>query len=259
MSNSNEETGIAYGVITANEVPELWAEIEAGGQSLTKELIRQAAVAEVHERINRLMKRNKSGLPRARHQVKAFVRRCIGLFLDIFSNELDCPTTNIETLPFEEMLATIKIAKGFSTAMAESMVQRVEELPSWNPDDPIETRYDYKDQIPEGFLHYQLIDSKSGTSQILVMRSPYIIRCRPCSPVYSGAGDLDNPHGLGMLTYCLPPDQYPEGFDLRPRLVEDFDDEPEKQEEAGTDGTGSNHSRQGYDEPSHIATNAIGS
>lgn len=44
---------------------------------------------------------------------------------------------------------------------------------------------------------------------IMVIKSPYIKYCRPCSPCFPNAGDLDSPDiEHGIKTYCLGPDWF---------------------------------------------------
>lgn len=46
---------------------------------------------------------------------------------------------------------------------------------------------------------------------VMVMRSPYYTKCRPCSPCYPNAGDLDSPDVGGEDTYCLGWDFFNDG------------------------------------------------
>lgn len=48
----------------------------------------------------------------------------------------------------------------------------------------------------------------NNSNYIQVVWSKYVMRCKPCSPCFSGQGDLDSPAGKYDWTqaYCLPPD-----------------------------------------------------
>ena len=43
---------------------------------------------------------------------------------------------------------------------------------------------------------------------LYIIKSPWVTRCKFCSPCCPGAGDLDNPIEDGVLTYALGPDWF---------------------------------------------------
>lgn len=47
-----------------------------------------------------------------------------------------------------------------------------------------------------------------GAPHVMIVESPYVAWCRPCSPCVPGAGDLDSlcETGAGVLAYCPPPE-----------------------------------------------------
>ncbi len=48
---------------------------------------------------------------------------------------------------------------------------------------------------------------------VMVLQSPWTLRCRPCSPCVPNAGDLDAPHAEGTTAYCVPPEWLPEEWE----------------------------------------------
>lgn len=53
-----------------------------------------------------------------------------------------------------------------------------------------------------------------GAILISVVQSPFVTYCAPCSPCVRNAGDLEEPTALGegFLTYCLAPEDFPASF-----------------------------------------------
>ena len=53
-----------------------------------------------------------------------------------------------------------------------------------------------------------ILESCFNNTEIFVLKSPYYMRCRFCSPCAPGAGDINTPDENGILAYCLGPDWF---------------------------------------------------
>lgn len=81
-----------------------------------------------------------------------------------------------------------------------------------------EDEYEYEEANTRLWLTYL-----GGAPLIYVLRSPFVIGTRPCSPCVPNAGDLDNLDAQdGILCYSLPPEWMPNltTFRLEPSSVE---------------------------------------
>lgn len=70
-------------------------------------------------------------------------------------------------------------------------------------------RFDYEPNEP--LMRYEkdgyLLLYSTSSNTITVCKSQYYTKCRPCSPCYPNAGDLDTPDiDTGLDTYCLGDD-----------------------------------------------------
>lgn len=160
MPNYNSKTGIPFGVIHGNNVPELLDDIFTNGDDLTFEQFKE--------------------------DVKKEIRDAITKTLDQYSFH---PEKLADCLDYGDILDVL-IDGGLCD--------------SYECDEP---EFDYEDGSLKLHLGYL-----GGAPLIWVLESPFVTRCKQCSPCVPGAGDLDSPDENGMFCYCLPKEEMPEDW-----------------------------------------------
>lgn len=173
MPNYNEKTGIPYGVISGNNVPDLADDIFSSGDSLTYAAWKQ----ELGEKI--------SGAIRG---------------------AIDDYTTRAETIVKSLDIAEI-VDSLLDSGLGDDYQQEEEE-------------YEYSYDTPNGKVSL-LLGWLGGASIIWVIDSPWFANTAHCSPCVPGAGDLDSPVENGLECYCLPPDDMPDDWAGKARLLAD--------------------------------------
>lgn len=219
MPNYNPETGIAYGVMNANKVPELFDTIIQDGVNETleaaeedvrsrlmanladldaDELFREAGVARDDE---------DDELEAKEEALLDWLKSCIEQCTELDGNEADdCAERCMDVIDTDS--GTFKISE-----LVDEVMSYLHENEYFNVCD--ECDYSYTD----GEFSY-LIGWLGGAPLLWVTNSPYATYCRACSPCVPGAADLDScttAEGANILGYCLDPADLDE--DDRPYLV----------------------------------------
>lgn len=218
MPNCNTVTGVSYGVLQGNHVPQLDQDIFEFGEDISFEAWKE----ELKETVKNVLEdpelpdhpEDENRHFAARYQAmrelilnllhaadiavfgdnEALVRRCMN-----YAN-VNAGTFEIEEI-YEEVLE--------------------EGAESYSCEEP---EHEYTD----GATHY-LRGHLGGAALIWVTQSLYVTPCRTCSPCVPGAGDLDStcpPEQANNLAYCPPPedwiDELPE--EDRPYVIYRIDD-----------------------------------
>lgn len=61
----------------------------------------------------------------------------------------------------------------------------------------------------------------SNDNSIVVLKSPFVMPCRLCSPCCPNGGDLTRPDDNGYLAYCLPPEDHIFGDEVYVKLLKE--------------------------------------
>lgn len=215
MTNYNDNTGFAYGVLAANNVPDLLDDVLTNGHNLTFEatkqelhdLLRDAFISAATETggmsAEACWAHIREGLATVLvQQTSASAERAAKLVADVPVRDLLEALTGVadpQTLDWSSLLAAVAAA-----GLWEEM---------YDTDGADEYSYEYT--TPAGPVKLRL-GHLGGAPLLWVIESPYFTRASWCSPCVPGAGDLDNPKSLtaegGVRCHCLPADDMPDDW-----------------------------------------------
>lgn len=231
MPNTNPKTGIPYGTLYANSVPELWDDIFTNGTDLTFKEMREELKTSFKRRIDDITAEfspdpNEIEESEARDQLANKIRDAIK---DVIDDVCFRPEEKTEDLDVEGLVEAVIEKDELKDEDYETLLSELENDGLWDSGcDEGEHNYEHEYDTPDGKVH-MLVQWLGGAPLIWVCESPWVARCRRCSPCVPGAGDLDRPDESGMVAYCLPPDDMPEGWGGKAWLVSEG--EPEDAEE----------------------------
>ena len=211
--NVDPETGIAYGVISASRVPDLYDDITRHGTDETA----VAKERELREGIQYALARIDANEVFAAcdspdEQESALRVR----FSAVLSRPLELPTYQRAQL-VESIWDLVDVASGtFDIDEVTDAIIDWLNLNGPDMDDAGEHEYTYEDREFKYLLGYL-----GGAPLIWVARSPFVTYCAPCSPCVPNAGDLDScsENEVGTLAYCLDLDDYGNDEDKPYRVV----------------------------------------
>jgi hypothetical protein len=197
IPNTNETTGIPYGLISARSVPYLYEDITTHGVNETYDARRE----EVRDAIEEICADFDSDeVPAGTDQERVdAVADCFNHTLvrriHVSSREAEAMTSG-----FIELLDTASMTFDI-TEVVEALMQILDDSEFFAMDD-VDCRYTYK---TDGVSY--ITGSLGGAALIWVTESPFVTYCAKCSPCVTGAGDLDSPREAsewGSFAYCLP-------------------------------------------------------
>ncbi len=238
-SNINPETGIAYGVIDARKVPDLWDAITQDGVNETEQEARRNVEKDLKFRFADFDaaiefegiddgEKDEDEINDEKVDILSdWLTECILRATDLGG----CGADEIA----EEALDVIEIDSGtFDIQELIDAVMRALDDRDYFNFDQADCSFSYEDA---GF-QYRLGDL-GGAPLIWVIKSPYVTPCKTCSPCVPNAGDLDNCTTEGQannIAYCVEPDDI-EDDDDKPFIVRRLSDNeiiyqrPEKEDE----------------------------
>lgn len=196
MFNIDPETGIHYGYIHGNTVPELLNRIQQSGTSETMKIWVSDVSTNLRDRLDGIdFNDNDTHINR-----RAVFRDSVlsGLLPWLNTRDAHDVACSIEDEFYDE-------ARG-SLDMGGIVVACINILREMGCDSFEDEVYTYN---VDGFEYTS--DWLGGAPMIWVKKSPYVTHCAPCSPCVPNAGDLNSLATLedGLLTYCVPPDAFP--------------------------------------------------
>jgi hypothetical protein len=219
MPNTHPTTGIAYGVLAGNNVPEVLDEITTSGTDVTYEEGQKEIKDQLEGVVTGVMDayKDKPLTDEDRAAVRKALRAAFGpMMRELHYNSkklLDAVDTHEI---FDHLLET-------NSAAGYDYDQLLDELndAGLNDDgvDESEHQYEHEWDTPHGKVKVQVM-SLGGAPLIYVKESPYTARCAWCSPCCPHAGDLDTPQQHGIVAYCLPPDDMPDDWEGTAELLD---------------------------------------
>lgn len=207
-ANIHEKTGIAYGVIDARKVPELYSTITSDGVNDTL----KNAEDEVKERLRSNLSDFDAGeafkdIAETEdedevHDKKVEILTEMLTETVVYATELRGKDTESAV---EAALELVEVESGTFDIeeVVEAILSDTQQNDYFNSGDG-EDSYSYED----GPFKY-LLSHLGGAPLIWVVESPYVTYCRTCSPCVPNAGDLDNcvpADESNNIAYCVDPD-----------------------------------------------------
>lgn len=228
MQNMNVQTGVRYGTIYGNVVPELCDDIFSSGTDTTHLAMRQEIKDNLASGLGKIEIKTTEADgevqpladvdPDARKALTTEIREAISSATDDWRKAKD--------LDVDEVLETLVNQEEVDT---EALLSDLEDRGLWDNDSDCEGHeYDYTLDTDEGPVKLQLT-WLGGATLIFVLDSPWVVRCARCSPCCPNAGDLDNKGSI--MAYCLPPDELPEGYEGNKPWLYGKETEPEENDE----------------------------
>lgn len=173
IPNVNPNTGIAYGVISGNNVPELLDDIISNGDNITYEAWKKELEQEIRNSL-----------------------------FSIFNGRHHDPNRIVDHCGVDEIVEAALDA-GLNDEYQNEEEEYVYEASYVTSTTPIPTGVGYptaKFKLQLGWL--------GGAPLIWIIESPFKAYAPHCSPCVPNAGDLNNMHSddSGVLCYCLSPE-----------------------------------------------------
>ncbi len=187
--NIHEKTGIAFGILHGNSVPELLDEICMNGTDETFEAYRQ----ELADGIVGCLKDAEPNEDAMREELAAFLDD-ISFCAEKLVSNIDC----------EELVQT----RAGESIDGMEIIDALGDCGLWDNYESDENQHSYTLDSQLGPVKL-LVSYLGGAPNIWVCESPYVATCRKCSPCIPNGGDLDSPSEHGEMAYCLPPDEMP--------------------------------------------------
>lgn len=173
--NCDEQTGIRYGVTSANNYPELCDRIQQNGVSLTAESLAhevRSAIASTFDY------RDDFTAEEYREELRSVLSDWYETSDGVLDELVECEST-------EDCWDTI-VNNGF-----------------WDYMDFDEQVFEYKVEKDGAVVEHYQASCLGGALLIWVLKSPETAISRQCSPCCPGAGDLDNLDPDGYETYAI--------------------------------------------------------
>lgn len=229
-ANTHPKTGIAYGVLSGNNVPELLDDIMTNGTDETFEAGREEIKGQLKTALEGVFEEH-SPIPKedafptedayfeAQKKVLTAITEAIsGAIKDTHYNHKKIAENADEHELFEAMQTDGSAEKIDYDALLSSL----EDAGLWeNSDDGDGHNYSHQweDEKTKEQIKVQ-VTYLGGAPLIYVLESPYTANCAWCSPCCPNAGDLDTPREHGITAYCLPEDDMPDDWDGTVELLD---------------------------------------
>jgi hypothetical protein len=221
IANTHEKTGIAFGTLSGNNVPELLDDIIAHGvnethRSLMEEL-KNGIESNVSEAIRGEGPFSENDQERVVEAIKMAIKDAIG---DWHSRPEDLlKTLDIESI-FECSLAANGAFDDSVIGSQEILDRLVNEGLLENYESDGENYHHILEDDPNGKIKV-LLRWLGGAPLLYVVESPYVARCAWCSPCVPNGGDLNTPQPHGITAYCLSEEDMPEDWEGSVELLDE--------------------------------------
>ena len=203
VSNTHEDTGLAYGVLQGNSVPELLDDIFTFGEDLTYDEERR----ELTERLAATVEESKEECsPLTTEELAEHIRGNLEVVVDDFHYKPAELVKNIDCYELAELVLEGGEIDG------EEILDQLETAGLWDCIESDEHAYSYTLETDCGPIRLSL-DWLGGAPLIWVFESPYVTYCKGCSPCIPCAGDLEHP----ISDAEAPPDEL---FSLCSSMIE---------------------------------------
>jgi len=190
IANINPKTGIAYGVINANEVPYLLEEIINNGNDVSY----QSWKKEVIDNIASILENHVNG--------EDGVDCLSALIADMsWKHKTNSAKEDVKSSLDDLQSDGLETEINFTTE-AEAIFDSFDLNETYEND---EGQYEHSEGKGKNECKY-ILGYLGGAPLIWVIQSPYLTHARKCSPCVPNAGDLNNLDVNGVECYDVPPE-----------------------------------------------------
>ena len=198
-ANVNEKTGVSYGVIPSNDVSYVMEQITSKGTNLSFEEAKKDFADSFKAFVEDLRK-----LPKTEYDESA--KDELNAFFKLFWFRPERYTEDVD------------LEKLYSEPDYDSILSLLDNQGMWDGRDGDGDSYKHEWETENGTVKV-LTTTLGGAGLIYVVESPWVADVMMCSPCCPNAGDLKKPLENGFTAYCLPPEDMPEDWQGKARLL----------------------------------------